>query len=325
MLPTFTGRSRRPRNVNLSGQNINPFAATSWTPATAATGASQSVSLAQAERQQRQQERQRLKAVSSIQRTWRGHRARRELRESRRQAFDAIYKESPRTNAQDRVAKAFPLILSAFDPRCDNDVSRLHSFARDLSEIGLSAFFSQRGVHPSRLGRLTDILVIVLEKELNGRYDWRESGRDRSRKANVGIRSSQPANVEPLLRLIFRIGETAPQALSNSIWRYYKVLAQICENPSLPQEWTELVSTAMLTPLQSAQASRTLFYPQLQLVVSMVANMRRSPFVCGILRSICCLVAHETKCLHPRTKQHQVLCQGRPRHACVSHHQLLHW
>src|SRR5690242_15786045 len=116
MFPTFTGSSRKGRNVNLSGQKTtNPFTSTSWTPS-AAAGASKTVAHAQAERLQRQQERERLKAAQRIQRTWRGHRSRRNLRAERREAVDLLYMHRLDTPAdmERRTVEATPLLLSHY-------------------------------------------------------------------------------------------------------------------------------------------------------------------------------------------------------------------
>src|SRR5436853_48810 len=86
MQPTFTGSSRKPRKVNLSGHNVNPFGGISWSPS--AMGVQRTIANAQQERQHRQQERDRIKASKTIQRIWRGHYSRRSVRESRRQNWD---------------------------------------------------------------------------------------------------------------------------------------------------------------------------------------------------------------------------------------------
>ncbi|KAF1812165.1 hypothetical protein P152DRAFT_507539 [Eremomyces bilateralis CBS 781.70] len=84
MHPTFTGSGRRPRQVNLSGRNTNPFAAT---PGFGAPGGSALASAEQA-RIQRQRERDRQNAVSRIQRVWRGHTSRRAAKERLREEYD---------------------------------------------------------------------------------------------------------------------------------------------------------------------------------------------------------------------------------------------
>lgn len=136
--PTFSGSSRRPRNVNMSGQkNTNPFAATSWTPS-ASSSASKTVAGAQAERRQRQQEREKLKAAESIQRTWRGHRVRRDLRDERRAAFDELYGNAASSKPGSRASEALQVVVTTLDPKRSDDQKRLELFARDLDESDCS-------------------------------------------------------------------------------------------------------------------------------------------------------------------------------------------
>lgn len=160
MFPTFSGNSRRPRNVNLSGQNLNPFAATSWTPS-AGSGASKTVSNAQAERAQRQQDRDRLKAAGKIQKTWRGHRARRRLRDSRRDAFDALYSPKSALGTQQRLLTALPLLLTTFQPSHDDDIRRLVVLSRELSTTNLNPLAPDH-LPPPRLARFVRILLEAL-------------------------------------------------------------------------------------------------------------------------------------------------------------------
>lgn len=80
MFQSFTGNARRPRQVNLSGRNTNPFAAfPSGSPGRQPPHASSpqsAVAIAQQERIQRQREREKQNASRVIQRVWRGHRSR---------------------------------------------------------------------------------------------------------------------------------------------------------------------------------------------------------------------------------------------------------
>ncbi|KAJ5187657.1 hypothetical protein N7449_010651 [Penicillium cf. viridicatum] len=80
MFQSFTGNSRRPRQVNLSGRATNPFAAfpgnspTRQTPH--AANPESAVAIAQRERALRQHERDRQTASRTVQRVWRGHHSR---------------------------------------------------------------------------------------------------------------------------------------------------------------------------------------------------------------------------------------------------------
>lgn len=80
MFQSFTGSSRRPRQVNLSGRTNNPFAAFPGNaPARQAPHAANpesAVAIAQRERALRQRERDRQTACRTVQRVWRGHHSR---------------------------------------------------------------------------------------------------------------------------------------------------------------------------------------------------------------------------------------------------------
>lgn len=121
MYQSFTGASRRPRQVNLSGRNTNPFAATS-NPLAGLQGTVQS---AQHDRQQRQKQRQELDAAKTVQRVWRGHNTRKTARNDWRQQWD-----HQDATAVDAVQRAKVLLLF-FSPSNDDDVCRLISFVKD--------------------------------------------------------------------------------------------------------------------------------------------------------------------------------------------------
>lgn len=157
MFSTFTGSSKRPRNVNLSGQVSNPFSNTSWSPSVV-SNATKTVSDAQADRERRQAERQRLKAAAKIQKTWRGYRTRSSLKELQRAEFDDIYKSSTESSATGRVALAFKPILSFFTARRADDLRRLSHFIRDYDTI-LAQQLKEPSTLNGRLKKLMDILV----------------------------------------------------------------------------------------------------------------------------------------------------------------------
>ncbi|KAK7402393.1 ubiquitin-protein ligase (E3) [Neonectria punicea] len=161
MFSTFTGNSRRPRNVNLSGQAGNPFANTAWSPS-AVSNATKTVSNAQADREKRHAERQRLKAAGKIQQTWRGHRTRTRLRESRRAAFDELYSSVPAVHPTQRLPQAFTLLLSFFTSRRSDDIRRLTRYAHDSESVDLQAI-APPGIHHSRVQQLVRLLVEALD------------------------------------------------------------------------------------------------------------------------------------------------------------------
>lgn len=168
MFSTFTGNSRRPRNVNLSGSAGNPFANTSWSPS-AVSNATKTVSNAQAEREKRQVERTRLKAAGKIQRTWRGYKTRAELRESQRDAFDALYKSGSNQSPSKRLPEAFTLLLSFFALRRDDDIRRAICYAHDTESVNLRDI-APANVHPSRIAQLIRLLLCAIDKSVSAGY-----------------------------------------------------------------------------------------------------------------------------------------------------------
>lgn len=83
---SFTGNSRKQRQVNLSGRNTsNPWAALSGSKS---SSGQDTVAQAQADRLRRQQDREKLNASRKIQKTWRGHSSRRRLRSVWREQWD---------------------------------------------------------------------------------------------------------------------------------------------------------------------------------------------------------------------------------------------
>ncbi|PYH93885.1 IQ and HECT domain protein [Aspergillus ellipticus CBS 707.79] len=94
MFQSFTGNSRRPRQVNLGGRNTNPFAAyPAGRQNPHGPGPQNTLAVAQQERLLRQQERERLGSSRLIQRTWRGYRSRKITRRVWRTEWDATEKQ----------------------------------------------------------------------------------------------------------------------------------------------------------------------------------------------------------------------------------------
>ncbi|KAH0601562.1 hypothetical protein MHUMG1_00439 [Metarhizium humberi] len=238
MFSTFTGSSRRPRNVNLSGQAGNPFANTSWSPAVV-SNTTKTVSDAQAEREKRHLERQRLKAAGRIQRTWRGHLARRNLADERRVVFDNLYRNSSGVSVAERLPVAFNLLLSFFSRRTDVDIQRSCLFARDCESAHIE-HIAPRGVHRSRLGQLASILVSTLH--------FVASENLRALTSDVSI----------LLKLITRLTVYDSHAMRNSLDQYYTALASLYSKREA-EKWNELLFTSLATPLQAKSGSRAAY------------------------------------------------------------------
>lgn len=158
MFQTFSGSSRRPRQVNLSGQNVNPFASNPFAPA--ASGTQKTVAHAQQERQQRQRERERLNASKRIQRVWRGYKSRRELAESRRALWDSIQAEGAREGSV--PVEQVRLLVAFFNTREKDDHERLKSLSSRIANVGFEAFLAQKDVQ-SLLPQLALVTVSALQ------------------------------------------------------------------------------------------------------------------------------------------------------------------
>ncbi|KAJ3577246.1 hypothetical protein NPX13_g3321 [Xylaria arbuscula] len=232
MFPTFTGSSRRPRNVNLSGQrNTNPWASSSRTPAQ--SGVSKTVAQAQVERERRHREREELAASKRLQRVWRGYRDRRRLRDLRRQEYDAIYTNPilPK-HGRKRIIQAYPLLLATFLPTSPDDQQRLDLFVSDLlalapspqCPIDFSVF------DDASWDRLACLFVNALEK--------RGEGSSLALLiALVDIVKRQPDSIQPVLTL------------------YYSSLSRFADDIALgklPKEQEQVVTEAVVAPLTSS-------------------------------------------------------------------------
>ncbi|KAI0969563.1 hypothetical protein F4678DRAFT_163998 [Xylaria arbuscula] len=231
MFPTFTGSSRRPRTVDLSGQrNINPWASSSRTPAL--SGASKTVAQAQAERERRHREREELAASKRLQRVWRGHRDRRQLRDLRRREYDVLYRHSALLQtARQRIKQALPLLLAILVPTNPDDQQRLDLFVSDLLTFSPSpsSLIDYSIFDPIAWDRLARLLVKALGK--------RDEGSSQTLLVILAdIVKRRPASIRPVLKL------------------YYAALAQLADGVSLidsPREEDQAWSRAVVAPLAS--------------------------------------------------------------------------
>ncbi|CAK7233862.1 ubiquitin-protein ligase (E3) [Sporothrix curviconia] len=227
MFPTFSGNSRRLRNVNLSGQrHSNPFTAHSLSPGTG-SGASKTVANAQAGRRQRQQERDELKAARSIQRTWRGHQARRNTKARHRQALAELYDSGSSLSPEVRVAVAFPLLMAAFDTRKTDDARFLCMLVEDLAKTDYAALASGQ-LSRTRLWHLVHILVTTLSQN----------------------QVQMPSSLL-LFDLLTRVIQIRQQALLNSLQAYFKMLVGFYNKGKdvLGKNTTSYLEQAIFIPL----------------------------------------------------------------------------
>ncbi|KAB8276712.1 hypothetical protein BDV30DRAFT_24052 [Aspergillus minisclerotigenes] len=149
MFQSFTGNSRRPRQVNLGGRNTNPFAAfPSGRQHPHGTGPQNTLAVAQQERLLRQQERERLGATRIVQRTWRGYRSRKITCSAWRAEWDATEQQrselllsfdeithdavqtSPHYVTAAKCLSQLRLLVQFLEPRNSGDVLRLAYFSK---------------------------------------------------------------------------------------------------------------------------------------------------------------------------------------------------
>lgn len=249
MFQSFSGSSRRTRQVNLSGQDINPFEASSWAPT--ASGTQKTVAAAQHERHLRQLERERLVASKNIQRTWRGHRVRRNVANSRRQAWDDL--ENRHTHEEDLaepvLMEEVNLLLAFFNYKSSEDISRLVRLCQRLLQRSRASqtFNANMGRRlPYLVAVLLDALslfVLPLSHQILILYLVYE---------NVGSNNfySQPQpSTDIMVEVLTYIVQWNPSTASKAITRYYTILSDLLIRGDLSTEVKTQICEAFAAPL----------------------------------------------------------------------------
>ncbi|KAI1006487.1 hypothetical protein K3495_g1733 [Podosphaera aphanis] len=223
MFQTFTGSSRRPRQVNLSGQNLNPFTATPWD--VSVSGTQQTIAHAQQERLQRQRERSRIDAASKIQRAWRGHKTRQMLANQRRKEWDdlEIDIESDLTqNVNSLILSQSRLLVSFYNSHRKDDLERIRKMSLNVSKYGLGTFLAS-------INRAQYFLVRLVSN------------------LSRALQSSLPSCPLSLLKLLVAIIESYPRLFSAVSKNYYSYLSALSlENEVFDQD---MFLTALRIPL----------------------------------------------------------------------------
>lgn len=266
MFQSFTGNSRRPRQVNLSGRNTNPFAASSSTRQPSTTqGAQNALVQAQQERLSRQQDRDRLNAVKALQRIWRGHHHRHEVMSQWRREWD--YRESADSNngrvlvkpcgGTTQVSQAGPygraedclsqlqLLLQFASARSLVDRRRIDRFAGRFCS-SLEAFpdaftGDKKTITLLRLGRLC---LETLKQSIS------DPGGDAER--------------DKLLTLLVKLSAIIPEKLARYSHNYYATLGALIARPDskppIPRYDQNLLESAILGLLQSRTSATVSAY-----------------------------------------------------------------
>jgi ubiquitin-protein ligase E3 C len=164
---SFSGSTRRPRQVNLSGRKTNTFGS----PGTGA-GSQAALDRAQQERAQRQRERDVLKASKILQRVWRGHSDRQRVADLLRREWDAVEGSStalqtaaPYRSEEEALTQLQGLLRFAHT-RYEEDLSRIRHCGFRQMETTRSLGFPSSGPWPSAYLRLQKMVLTVLERRI---------------------------------------------------------------------------------------------------------------------------------------------------------------
>lgn len=275
MQKSFTGNARRPRQVNLSGRNSNPFAAIS-SPGkpSLGSGASNTLAVAQQERLLRKQDRERLGASKLIQRIWRGHRVRSRTKGGWRQAWDQ--KEYQRCQAswtfdgclaEKRLPEAVPYRSA---PECLQQLSLLLQF----HEVG-------NATDCLRLAWLGNAIRRTFEtlSQISAQEEWtmklaRLS--DRALRVLPSADQTLPGHEarSSLLHLLVLMFQMVPKEMASRASRHYRVLSGLAtsyEGEDVASK--ELLVEGILAPLRPITSSTIEVYESFATDFLIVADL----------------------------------------------------
>ncbi|KAL9001301.1 MAG: hypothetical protein Q9169_000192 [Polycauliona sp. 2 TL-2023] len=272
MYPSFTGSARRPRQVNLSGRNTNPFAATAATKQSSSSGqtSQHTVAHAQAERMQRYQERLRPPAAKVIQSSWRGCRSRRQTKAIWRQDWDSREVALGPTNDEDCLDQ-IRLLVHFASPYEHTDGDRLILLARRYSTSARpTGSAAQSNVWTFPLLRLAKLAVSMLGPFKSRSHD----------------------DLAVLLELLSTVVATIPQHVSSLSTQYFEALRAVASNSaggydlraSNQRQWEDAI-IALLRPTFSPEAEiayRAFASQILRLAAIPKATLQRLSSTCRI-------------------------------------------
>lgn len=165
MFTSFSGNTKRPRQVNLSGRGgRNPFGNAGGTGTGA--GSQAAIDRAQQERAQRQRERDTLNAAKRIQRVWRGHASRERVAHELRQEWDAVEGSAGTAYRSEAEALAqLQRLLRFASTRNEEDVRRIrHYGSRQIVTVSRAGIEST-GPWPSAYLRLERLILTALQRQ----------------------------------------------------------------------------------------------------------------------------------------------------------------
>ena len=232
MYPTFTGSSRKPRQVNLSGRSNNPFASPSAQTSSPSQTTSRAVLHAQQERLARQQERERILAAKAVQRTWRGHVSRRTTRQIYREDWDRREVAS-QYECEEEVLAQIRLLIRFSSPQKDEDVVRVTQCASRTLEW-LSVNSTRNGAmerwHFPML-RLNRLICAILNR-------------------GTGLSGLKDGALETFLKFLKESTHYTGACVGSYTLMYYEALSRVLQTPDVLRRCDfSLVQDALVAPL----------------------------------------------------------------------------
>lgn len=165
MFTSFTGNTRRPRQVNLGGRKTHAFGNTG-----SGSGSQAALDRAQQDRAQRQRERETQKAAKTIQRVWRGHRSRGEVAGLLREEWDAV--EGPTAgsatptpySSEEEASSQLQRLLRFVNIRKEDDLERIRHFHRRQVDTVRALGLEVNGAWPSAYLKMQRIVLSILDR-----------------------------------------------------------------------------------------------------------------------------------------------------------------
>ncbi|KAF2036569.1 hypothetical protein EK21DRAFT_51949 [Setomelanomma holmii] len=235
MFTTFSGNTRRPRNVNLGGRKTNPFG-------NVGTGAGSQAALdrAQHDRAQRQRERDTLNAAKRIQRVWRGHASRTEVADELRRSWDAVEASGASATtsgyaSEEDALEQLQRLLRFSSSRNAEDIARIKRYGARRRLMTQPPDNARSRAWRSAYLKLELLLIAILPRQSTASSTtWAESG--------------------DLVALLGFVAQQIPSETSRHGRQFYRVLADMASNiaPTLEQRsdtdspavWDILLSVA---------------------------------------------------------------------------------
>jgi ubiquitin-protein ligase E3 C len=215
MFTSFSGSTRRPRQINLSGRKTHAFGS----PAGGA-GSQAALDRAQQERVQRQRERDTLKAAQTLQRIWRGYSSRQGVADVLRREWDAAESgadaATPYGSEEESLIQLRRLLRFA-NSRNEDHLQRIrHYGARQMATVS-KLTLNPTGPWPSAYLRLQQIILSALDR----------------RSKRLGSTWAQFQDDLVILRFI---ATQIPAETSQNAVRFYQTLASIVSATSTALE-----------------------------------------------------------------------------------------